>query len=363
MAKIYWTYEELLQDVRYKAQSVEVLGYTVDGSPLVAARAGGDKLPAIFITAGSHSTEQAGVTAAVQCLDELQTEHQVYVIPTRDPIGMQGFDYALSLGLGEAHGVESFDDVERVLRSKGQVLFEEEDMLLALIGDYGYASARPTAERTCPQNFFYHRLQELHRDSPEVLEPLHGRRVWMTPGQPGVEGTGDLGRAYTLIISLEGEILHINRFHDTAWSPIEPRVTRDLMARLQPALSFDLHESQMMEDRFFLSARRQPDPENERWEQEAATAIIEAVKASGAELARDEDVSVLGNWFDTSEPGVCWLDATKRGEGFNLMDWASCTYGMAFGTEMGMYGTFEGRVELAMITVRKAVETLERRYA
>jgi hypothetical protein len=28
-----------------------------------------------------------------------------------------------------------------------------------------------------------------------------------------------------------------------------------------------------------------------------------------------------------------------------------------------MYGTFEGRVELAMITVRKAVETLERRYA
>ena len=362
MAQIYWTYEELLADVERRAQSVEVLGHTVNGSPLVVARGGGDKLPAIFITAGSHSTEQAGVSAAVACIDELETDHQVHVIPTRDPVGMQGFAHVLSLGLGTTPTIERFDQVETILRDN-EVLFEEEDLTLALIGEYGYASARPGSGRSCPQYFFYQRLQRLASEQPEVLEPLRGRRVWMTPGQTGVAGTGDFGRAYTLIISLEGEILHINRFHDTPWSPVEPRGTRDLMARIRPGISFDLHESQLMDDRYFLSARRQPDPTNEEWEQKAASAIIQAISASGAELARDEDVSALGNWFDTSEPGACWLDATRRGEGFNLMDFASCTYGLAFGTEMGMFGTFDGRVELAMITVRTAVDVFAQRYA
>lgn len=363
MADIYWTYDELLADVERRAQSVEVLGHTIDGSPLVAARGGGDKLPAVFITAGSHSTEQAGVTAAVQCVDELDTEHQVFVIPTRDPVGMQGFAHVLSLGMGERPEIDSFEQAEGILRDRGDVLFEEDDLLLSLIGDYGYASSRPAEGRACPQYFYYQRLQRLQQEHPEVLEPLKGRRVWMTPGQTGVAGTGDFGRAYTLIISLEGEILHINRFHDTAWSPIEPRVTRDLMSRIRPGISFDLHESQLMDDRYFLSARRQPEAAAEEWEQKAASAVIDAIKASGAGLARDEDVSALGNWFDTSEPGVCWLDATKRGEGFNLMDFASRTYGLAFGTEMGMYGTFDGRVELAMITVRSAVEVFAQRYA
>ncbi|MED5413687.1 MAG: hypothetical protein VYC64_01950 [Candidatus Latescibacterota bacterium] len=363
MAQIYWTYNELLEEVHRRAQSVEVLGHTVDGSPIVAARGGGSKRPAIFITAGSHSTEQAGVSAAVSCIEELETEHQVYVIPTRDPVGMQGFAHVLSLGLGERPEADDFDQVESLLRDQGGVLFEEDDLLLALIGEYGYASARPAPERACAQYFFYQRLQRLAKEHPEALEPLRGRRVWMTPGQTGVAGTGDLGRAYTLIISLDGEILHINRFHDTPWSPIEPRATRDLMARIDPGISFDLHESQLMEDRYFLSARRQPDATNEEWEQKAASAVIQAISDSGATLARDEDVSALGNWFDTSEPGVCWLDAGRRGEGYNLADFASQTYGLAFGTEMGMYGTFDGRVNLAMITVRTAVEVFSQRHA
>ena len=358
---IYWTYDELLTDVHRRAKSVEVLGHTVDGSPLVVARGGGDKLPAIFITAGSHSTEQAGVSAAVSLIDELQTEHEVHVIPTRDPIGMQGFAHALSLGLGETPEAESFDQVEGILRDKGEVLFEEEDLLLSLVGDYGYASARPTQDRTCPQNFFYSRLQRLHAEEPERLAPLLGRRVFMTAGQTGVEGTGDFARAYTLIISLDGEILHINRFHDTAWAPVEPRVTRDLLARIRPGLSFDLHESQLMQDRYWLSARRQPDADNERWEQQAARATIQAIADSGATLANDDDAP--SKWFDTSEPAVFWLDATRRGEGFNLMDFVSRTYGLAFGTEMGMYGTFDGRVELAMITVRTCVQVFEQRYS
>ena len=64
-------------------------------------------------------------------------------------------------------------------------------------------------------------------------------------------------------------------------------------------------------------------------------------------------------WFTRSEKGVYWLDANIRGEGVNLADYASRTYGLAFGTEMGMYGSFEHRVSLGMLTV----QTMEERSA
>lgn len=358
--KIYWDYAELLDAVSSTGAQVRTLGHTVDGSPLVCARSGGDRLPAIFITAGSHSTEHAGVSAAVELISRLDTEHQVYVLPTRDPVGLNGYARALKLGLGEAPACDSYDEVEDILRREGKVLFEEDDLVLSLIGDYGYTCGRPQGERVCPQGRFYRRLQRLHEEEPEVLEPLKGRRVFMVPGQPGVEGAGDFGRAYTLVISLDGEILHINRFHDTVWAPIEPRATVGLMAAIRPGISFDIHESQYMDDRYWLSARRQMDDEGQEWEERAARATIAAVEAAGAKLAEDGDMPP--GWFDSTQQAVYWLDATRRGEGFNLMDFASRYHGMAFGTEMGMYGSFEHRVTLGMVTVQTAVSVFEERY-
>ena len=90
-------YTDLLDHIHVKGHTPKTLGRTPDGQAIVAIKSGGDKSPAIFISAGSHSTEQAGVSAAVDLLDELDTEHQVYTIPDRDPIGMHGFAYALGL--------------------------------------------------------------------------------------------------------------------------------------------------------------------------------------------------------------------------------------------------------------------------
>ncbi|MBT4098909.1 MAG: hypothetical protein HOM68_24610 [Gemmatimonadetes bacterium] len=376
MATIYETYDDLLADVLRRSQDVTTLGNTVDGAPIVVARGGGDKTPGVFITAGSHSTEHAGVSAAVQLIDELDTEHQVFVVPTRDPVGHDGFAHALSLGLGELPSFDDFDELEELMRSTGDILFEDDDFLLVLIGDYGYASARPETKgevvedgetkfragpkRKNPQGYGYGRMRAIYRDQPEILAPLLGRRVYQPAGQIGVEGTNLFDRAYTLIVSLEGEILHINRFHDTAWAPVEPRVTRQLLDEVRPGISFDLHESAGMDDRFWLSARTQPDPESQIWEQKAATATIQAIAASGAALATEEDAP--SKWFDMSEQAVFWLDATRRGEGFNLMDYCSREYGLAFGTEMGMFGTFDGRVDMALTTVRTAVSVFEERY-
>jgi hypothetical protein len=199
-----------------------------------------------------------------------------------------------------------------------------------------------------------------------VLAPFRGRRLYMTPAQPGVEGTGDFGRAYTLVVSPEGEVLHLNRFHDTAWAPTEPRAIRQLLAEVRPGISFDLHESELMGDRYWLSARAQADPESQAWEERAARATIAAIAAAGAILAVDDDV--LGGvpleqtWFRRSEPGVYWLDAQVRGEGLNLMDYVSRQYGLAFGTEMGMHGRFAHRVRLGVLTVQTAVAAFAERY-
>ena len=90
-----------------------VLGMAPDGSNIVAVKGGGSKQPAIFLSAGAHSTEQAGVCAAVELLDELKTEHELWVLPCRDPIGLSGYRHALHLGLPfeAVPAVETLDEV------------------------------------------------------------------------------------------------------------------------------------------------------------------------------------------------------------------------------------------------------------
>lgn len=343
---IFTTYAELLEHVHKKGHTPRVLSYAPDGSPIVSIKSGGEKKPAIFITAGSHSTEQAGVTAAVELIDKLDTEHQVYVIPTRDPMGMNGYPYVLSLVLGEKPSFNSFDELEIILREKGEIFYDEEGILLVLIGEYGFANG----------NLLGH-----WRNAPaKILQPFKGRRIFTPVRRGGVEGTGHFQRAYTLIISPEGEALHLNRFHDTDWAPVEARCARQLMAEIQPGISFDLHESMGIGDCYWLSARHQQDEENEAWEQRIARETIQTIAAAGVVLVED-DYSP-GPFFTRSERGVYWLDASKRGEGLNLMDYAARFYGLAFGTEMGMYGKFEARVALGILTVQSAVKVFEERY-
>ena len=112
--------------------------------------------------------------------------------------------------------------------------------------------------RPHPQFGFYQELRKIEKARPKLVQPVIGRRVYMSPGQSGVEGTGDFGRAYTLVVSPQGEVLHLNRFYDTAWAHVEVRCARRSMAEIKPGISFDLHESQLMGDGSWQSARHQP---------------------------------------------------------------------------------------------------------
>lgn len=337
------SYEALLEDIEERDFEPYALAYTPDGAPIVCAKTGGEEGPAIFISAGSHATEQAGVTAAVNLLDALETKHPVYIMPCRDPIGLNGFAYALGLGLGEEMAFEKIEEVNEVLRDYGEVLYEEDDALLVIIGEYGYANTG-----------LYGRFKK----GEAFLEPLKGRRIFFPSRAEGIEGTAFCQRAYTLIVSPDGEVLHINRFHDTPWAPVEARCTRDLMAQIQPALTLDLHEHGG--DAFWFSARHQRNAEDETWEKKMADAMIGAVAKSGAVLASEDYLP--GAFFTRGERGVFWLHAQKRGEGLNLADFAASEYGPAFTIETGMLTGFEHRVKTAMLAAQTAVQVFEERY-
>ena len=336
-------YADLLETVKKRGHRLRVLGFAPDRSPVVGIKTGGKKQPAIFISAGSHSTEHAGVVAAVELLDQLETDHEVWVIPTRDPIGLSGFRYALSLSLGMEPKITSNEEVATLLRKSGEVLYESDDSLLALIGEYGYATRG-----------LYRRLEK----GDECLEPLKGRRIWFPSRWIDRPGAEPLQRAYTLVVTPDGEILHLNRFHDTRWAPAEVRCTRRLMAEIKPGLTFDLHE--YGGDSFWMSARRQRADKDELWERRMAAEAIQAIAASGAKRAA-EDYSP-GSFFTKLDRGVYWLDPSQRGEGLNLIDFAATKYGPGFTIETGMRQPFEQRVQQHKLVVQTAAKVFEERF-
>jgi len=338
-------YSDLLETIEKRGHQMRVLGYAPDHSPIVAVKAGGEKKPAIFISAGSHCTEHAGVAAAVELIDKLETKHQLYVIPSRDPIGLNGYGYALGLNLDKTPQFHSSEEAETLLRKQGEVLYDENGILLVLIGETGYANRG-----------LYRRFKK----GDPFLEPLKGRRIYFPSRYKNVEGTAPFQRAYTLIVTPDAEVLHLNRFHDTPWAPVEARCARRLMAEIQPGLTFDLHEHGG--NFFWFSARHQRNDEDELLEQRMAREAIRAVAASGTRLAPEKYRP--GGFFSKMERGVFMLDAKQRGEGLNMIDFAARKHGPGFTVETGMRGSsFQNRVKASMLTVQTAVRVFEEHHA
>ena len=160
------------------------------------------------------------------------------------------------------------------------------------------------------------------------------------------------------VITPESEVLHMNRFHDTAWAPVEVQCTRRLMSEIDPKLTFDLHE--YGGDDFWMSARRQRNDEDEKWELRMAAVGAKAVKNAGATFPEADYLP--GSFFKKLEPGVFWLNAQERGEGLNLVDFAARKYGPGFTIETGMRQKFARRVMLQKTVVQAVVSEFEKRY-
>ena len=354
----YEANERLVEAVAQRADDYRVLARGPGGRPVVAAEAGGDEDPPIVLTAGAHATEQAGVAAAVELLDRLETDHRLYVVPTRDPVGVDGYGAALEMALGESVSFDTYDELEELLRAEADLVVDGE-VVVGLIGDYGFGVARPR-DGTSGARRLSDALLDLEGDPH--MDPLCGRRIFLISGQPRVEGTGDFGRLYTRVVSPEGENLHLNRYIGSAWAPPESRAVRELLDSVQPGLFVDLHE--YSGDGYWVSTRPKADEATERRERDIGRAMTETVADAGGDLVSLTEFlgeeSEDDHYFTELEAGLWDLDYRTRGEGFNATDYAAEHYGLAFTNETGMYRRFDERVEMAVRSVRQAVAEFER---
>lgn len=373
---LFNTTGNLVEAIKETGASYKILDRTPTGEPIVDVTVGGDRGPAILITAGSHATEQAGVSAAVELIERLDTEHEVHIIPSRDPMGLNGYSHLLSRVLGREIKLESFDELEKILEEEGEIVHMEDDMILALISDFGFATKRPDPRGDSSQLYLLKRLKEIQHSNPEILEPFKGRRIFVPPGQPDIPGSRNFRRAYTLVVGPKGRLLHLNRFFDTSWAPVEVRCTRQIMEETDPGLMFDLHETQLINDRFYFGINRHGT--DREWERELGASIREATKSAGAKFASDDDIARVKN-ITVANPSEnvpkklgdtkrldegCYLypDPSAGSEGLNATHLAANNHGLAIGTETGMYGEFGSRVRILSTVVEKGISKFEERH-
>ncbi|HEU0163790.1 MAG TPA: hypothetical protein VFQ54_02025 [Thermomicrobiales bacterium] len=217
----------------------EPLTTTEFDEPVWVARFGGDKLPAIVITAGSHADEVAGVFAALELARDLKTDRAVYVIPCRDPLGWNGFAATLAQAAPDAGSVGSYEEAAAVLRD-GDVIFDDGSFVIARVGDLTFAT-EPSGKWTSTQ-ITRHKLPRMLREDPELAAKLRNTRIIV----PGNVETNDGRTPYTYgghtAYIGDGFFAQLNRFFDREDGPVEVTALRDFVDRIKPGLTLDLHE-------------------------------------------------------------------------------------------------------------------------
>ena len=360
------TTEDVLEKLRQSGKPLQEWGRAVDGTPMLAARTGGDKQPAIFITAGSHCTETAGVHSALNLLEMLDTEHEVHVLPLRDPFGFGGVNHCLSFATGQPVWVASHLQALETLQEKARLLWSEGELHLFLLGEIGFlwhSLKLPSESRFISM---HSRMLKLATDEPGVLEPLRGRRVMLLNAMPDVEGTGEIGRCWQAVVSASGEWLHLNRFFGREDAPGEVAAVDQILQRVRPGLTLDLHEGNG--SGFWMPVER-----NEKYTDlllEMTQAFFDYIHTKGYPVtdyenwaATDETVgkNYTPNWLipEPRLPGMFWVKGQLRGEGYNLMDYAA-KWGIGYGTESPMERPLAMRVEVITHGILESIRVWEK---
>jgi hypothetical protein len=341
------TTDDVLEALRASGKPLHEWGRAIDGTPMLAARTGGDKQPAIFITAGAHAIENGGVHAALGLLERLDTEHEVHVLPLRDPFGFAGVNHCLSFAAGHTVKVLNHDSVLDYLLVHGQQVWHEGDLYLFKLGDLGFIwnILKPGHESFWDM---FDLVGQLARDDPEVLKPLWGKSVMFVNPMVYAEGDGEMLRCWHHVLSAKGDSLHLNRFFGRHDAPPEVAAVDRLMQTVRPGLTCDLHEGH---GEGFWMPMRKPKENPER--------VFEMTRAFFDYIhARGYPITTYENWLATDEtghgqswmrpeprlPGMFWTRGLQRGEGPNLMDYA-LNFGIGYGTEGPIHRPLAMRVD------------------
>ena len=360
------TSRDVLDALRATGKPLHEWGRAVDGTPLLAARTGGDRQPAIFITAGSHAPETAGVHAALNLLRELRTEHETHVLPLRDPLGFDGVNRCLSFAAGAPVDVPSHRAALDYLDEHARLIWRDGGCRVFKLGDLGlmWDTPEPGAERMLTMQAD---LVTLTRDEPGALRELWGCRVLVMCALVGVEGTGEMQRCWHGVLSSEGEWLHLNRFFGRADAPSEVAAVDGLMQTVRPGLTCDLHEGNG--PGFWMPMRRPRDDDPERVF-EMTRAYFDYINARGYPITsydawkatdRNLGTNYVPDWMQPEPrlPGMFWADGTRRNEGYNLIDYSGL-FGIAYGTEAPLERPLAERVDGITNGILAAIDVWER---
>jgi len=333
------TDQQMLDAIQASGHSFQVLGETVLGQELICVEMGGQKDPPIIIAAGGHATEWAGPLAALRLLSSLETDHKVYLLPCRDPLGMQGFASCLSQVIGSPVRIEGMVDVQTLIDRHGDVVYHDGGVTLAAFGRIGGIVVDESKIRQ-----FYveqHFLPEIMPSRPDLVERLAGKYLFFVEPWEKGECGWNWGcydhPAQTIYVSRSGHAGNLNRFFNRADGPIEVNCTRALVDR-----------------KYYLVVPLTDDPLQDR----IARAMTASIRDRGFELSTLEELSPF--WGPKLTAGFHDLgDGIFSGE--HMTEAMSLgSYGRRYGptatTETGMDGPIDQRINFIEWSVRAAIE-------
>lgn len=337
---------DVVEALYASGKPIQVWGQAVDGTPILSASAGAGKQPAILITAGVHASETSGVQAALQLLNLLETQHEVVILPLRDPFGFAGVNHCLSFAAQQPIHLSNHAEILEYLKRKARLLWSLDDFCIFKLNDVGFMwSPQHKAD-------FYRtidRIGQLSRGKPDALKSLWGKRVMLLNPDVGCEGASNMQRCWHGVFSEQGEWLHLNRFFGRSDPPSEVAAVIQLIQTIHPGLICDLQEDRV--SGFWLGIPR-PRQGSEKMRQ-MAEAFISTLRQHSAPILTYEEMlasehadAVIPGLLQPEErlPGMIWMDILPRGEGHNLLTYAA-TFTSAFGVEAPMQHPLATRVE------------------
>lgn len=347
------------------ARRVWVLGTTVFDLPIWCAEGGGTRSPAILITAGAHADEPSSMIAAAHVFEHIQTEHRVYVIPNRDPLGLVGFRAGLQLALGEPVEVGSAYDVRALVHERGEVIFEDGSYILGRIGELGFATLHAT-----PDSFGSEKTNKITRywakQNPSLFDPLRGKRVLAAANAAACEGRGVYDRAYTSYVSVEGGLGNFSGFFGYAHAPIETQVAQTLTDEIQPGLSLDLHEG--WDDKFYWYAPGVETPQADAV-RHIEQGVLDVFAERGlpistwSELLPTMTEDIIRRVLPMSFGRLASLPASpnETTQGISFAAYAQ-HYGPALQIEVGRWSSLVKRLDYHWAAIEGAIRAFERRW-
>jgi hypothetical protein len=350
---------------QHGAREVRCLARSVHDLPIWCAVGGGSKLPAILIASGSHADETSGFTAASYVLAALETEHTVYVVPNRDPVGIAGFAQALRTATGTSGPIETPDDVAGLLYAHGEVLVQDGRFILARVGDLFFANVATTPDSFGSEKAMM-MVQRHLRLRPDLAARLAFKRIIVPANAADCPDRTLYDRGYTAFIAGDGGLFSYNRFFGHVDAPPEVRAVQELIDSVRPGLALDLHEGWDNGFYWFVPEDGWPDP---TMAAAVEGAIIEALTAADLRTSTLTELlpTMPQEHLDRFEPQghgrLVWRWPSPAESPWGVAYQPYCLeYGVAYQTEIGRWSPTRRRLEYQLLATCAAVNAFEARW-